>query len=506
MYELFCLPFYLMFGVSAQTAVYANFILLLMLMFFVYKIGAMIKDRYLGLLACFQLLMYPAIFGFSRIYFTSLATTAFVAFGVYCILYSDYFKDTRRVILLSICGIILVKLKLEKSLAYLSVPAALYLFNSFKINKELASRRKFYRNLGIFSVSCAVLLALFTNTFSFISRINYYLIGVHGTTSSLRVNPPTLSMNTIMIYLKDLFFIQTGQLGFIFFAFGIFFFLKNRLRYKSILASWILAPYIFHTVYYFLSGIHASYYTIEYLPAIALVSSCGIYYALQKIHAALRMAVCLVYISLNLINYTAINYYNRQLPFFQTTKWVSFLGKIYLHSSPPEEEDYFKTTQKLIKNITTVKKQASIVLVNHYPSLRALKDKIILYNVIKKNSIDIYDFSVLLFNLEPPDSAEVLSRKIKEADLIINGNQFYPADMSSKLKHYKQFGTIYDFSRSVSLEEEKFNAARDDFELVEKIKNPKINISFFLNKSIKKKLDSLSLKDSNNNKAPAVIK
>jgi len=493
-YEVLSLPFYSVFGVSRQAAVYVNYLLLLILLFSVYKIGSAVKDRYLGLLACFQMLMYPAIFGFLRVYFTPLATTAFVAFGIYCLLSSEHFRNTRKVILLLACGILLLKLKLEKGFLYLSVPAVLYLAGSFKINrKDPVSEKIFYRNLGIFCTGYAIFLAILAKASPFASRLNYYLSEVRQAGNSLRITPHTFSLDTISIYAQDLFFIQVGYLGCFFLILGLFFFFKDKLRYKSILASWILTPYMLLSAYYYFSGIHASYYTIEYLPAVALISSCGIYYLLRNSRTALlRTAICLAYLALNLINYVAINYYNRQLPFYQVTRRVSFIGKPYLYSSPPTEEVYFKAAQELIDKILSVKKRVSIVLINHYPRLLTMDNKITLYNLIKNKQVSVYDFSRSLFNLEAPDKIETLSSKMKGADLIISGNRFYPADSSAQLKHYKQFGTVYDFSRQVRFEEEEFKKASGDFTLIKEIKNPEINISFFLNKNTEKKLSSLS--------------
>jgi hypothetical protein len=495
-YELFSLPLYLIFGVSAQSALYVNFLFLLLLVYSVYKIGSLVKDKYFGALAVFQLLMYPAIFGFTRVYFTPLANTALVSFAVYCILSSDYFRDRRKVILLAFSVIILTRLKIEKTLVYLSAPVIFYLIESFKVSKDNPQdRRKFSRNLFIFILLSILLSPLSTSTYDFILRIKYYLIEICGMSGSLKVSQHASLTDPAFIYLKDLYFIQLGELGFISFILGVAFFLRDKLRHKAVLASWIIIPYLFHSLYYYFSGVHASYYTIAYMPAFALVSACGIYCLCRSAPAALRVFICAVYITLNLANYVAINYHNRQLPFFKLTNEVSFIGKIYLYSDSSAEEESFKAAQALIEEIIATKKKASVVFINHYPLLLPVKNKIHLYNIIKKNNVFLYDFSDLLFNLEFPDSAETVSLKIRKADLIVSGNRFYPALSSVLLENYRHFGSVYDFRQQVHVEEEGFNKASGDFELILEIKNSKMDTSFFLNK----KLGSLILRNSGKN-------
>jgi 4-amino-4-deoxy-L-arabinose transferase-like glycosyltransferase len=492
-YDLFCMLSYSLFGVSAQSAVYANFFLLILLLFSVYKIGKIVKDGYLGLLACFQLLMYPAIFGFLRISFASFATTAFVAFGMYCLLSSDNFRSIYKIVLLALCAFILLKLKVEKAAVYLFAPVALYLFHSFKASgSDRGKRRVFYRNLLIFGLMCAALLIFFTSSHAFLLKIKYYLVEVYGATHSLRISPHPSAANTALLYLRDLYFVQAGEFGFILFAIGAVLFLMNRMRYRLVLVSWILVPYLFYSAYYYFSGIHASYYIIEYMPAIALVSSCGIYYICRKSRPALRIAICLVYVSLCLFNYAAINYYDKQLPFMRETRKVSFIGKTGAYSPFPDEERYFRATQEIIDRIIAVKGKASVAFVNHYYMLLGVRNKIYLHNLMKKNTVYVYDFSERLFNLEKPDDAEVLYDRLKGADLIVDGNRFYPDGSFSKLKNYVQFGTAYDFSQMVRLEEKELDRVIGHFVMAKEIKDPKVDITFFLNEKINAKLQDAS--------------
>ncbi len=484
-YELFSLPLFMLFGVSRQSAVYINFFFLLLLVFSVYKIGALVKDRYLGALAIFQLLMYPAIFGFTRLYFTPLANTALLSFAVYCIISSDYFRDLRKVALLTLCIAVIWRMKIEKAAVYLFVPAALYLAESFKVNKTDASkRREFLRNLLVFILFSILLSPAVTSFPAFISRIKYYLVEICGTSASLAATPHPSLLNTASIYLKDLYFIQLGELGFIFLIPGVFFFLKDKARHKAILAFWIAAPYLFHSAYYYFSRVHASYYTIGYLPAFALISSFGIYHILRLSRGFPRALICAAYISASLANYFGITYFDTQLPFWRRTRVVSFAGKMYLRPVSAAEEECFRAAQSLIDKIVERKRKASVVFINHYYMLVPVRDRIDLYNMVRRNTVYIYDFSEPLFNLEIPDSAEKARLRMGQADLIISGNRFYPALSSEALKNYNQFGNIYDFRQQVHVEEEAFNEVSGDFIPAGEIAGFKPPVSFFINKKI----------------------
>lgn len=484
-YELFSLPFLALFGPSRQSAVYLNFFFLLLLVFSVYKIGALVKDRYIGLLAVFQLLMYPAIFGFTRIYFTPLANTALLSFAVYCIISSGHFRDLRKVVLLTLCVAVIWRMKIEKAAVYLFVPAALYLAESFKANKTDSSKmREFLRNLLVFILFSTLLSPAVTSFSAFISRIKYYLVEICGTSASLAAAPSPSLLDTALIYLKDLYFIQLGELGFIFLIPGIFFFLKDKARHKAILVLWIAVPYLFHSVYYYFSRVHASYYTIGYLPAFALISSFGIYHILRLAGGFSRLFICAAYISVSLVNYAGVTYFDRQLPFWRRTRLVSFAGKMYLRPASAAEEECFRSAQSIIDKIVERKRKASVVFINHYYMLVPVRDRIDLYNMVRRNTVYIYDFSEPLFNLEIPDSPEKVRLRMKQADLIISGNRFYPSLSSEALKNYNQFGNIYDFRQQVHAEEEAFNEVAGDFVPAGGVAGFKTPVSLFINKKL----------------------
>jgi len=468
-----------------DTAVYHNFIFLIILIFSTYKIGVMIKNRYVGILAAFYMLMCPGTFGYLRIYFTSLANTAFVSLGIYALLSSNYFRNTKKVILWTLSCIMLLKLKFEKPAAFLLVPTLIYLWQSFAHNrKDPAHIKVYYRNALI---SLTLFLALFFLLFGFnvvALRVNYYLDGVSGVSHAMMAGQNKIDIGSLLIYFKELFNIQLSTPGFFFFAVSLPFFLRSKSEYKAIIISWFLFPYVFHSLYYYISGIRAAYYTASCLPAIALITSCGMYKILLSLSRRLRLVSLAIFVSLFLMNYMYMSHFNKQIYLAWGTAYTPFMGKIAFTRVSPDK-DILEETQRLINIIVEAKGSAKIVLVNHYPSLHTAYSRIRLNNAIKRNKVSLYDFSIKLFNIEPADSEVYVRRKLAQADLVINGNRFYPAENNPALKRYKQFSTWYDFRSYVQREERAFNAVKNRLAELKTVKTKSYKATIYVNKETK---------------------
>jgi len=488
-YDVFTWPFFYLFGVSRDTAVYHNFLFLIILIFSTYKIGVMIKDRYAGVLAAFFVLMYPGTFGYLRIYFTPIATVAFVSLGVYALLSSGYFKDTKKIILWVLSCIILLKLKSEKPVVFLLVPTLLYLYQSFVLNrKDPAQIRAYYRNILISLVVFLVLLVLLFDTSALALRINYYLNEVKGVSHAMRVSHDKFNINVLFVYLRELFNNQLGNLGFFLFALTLPFFLRSKPKYKAIIISWFLFPYVFHSLYYYISGIRATYYTICYLPAIALMTSCGMRNILSRVRRSLGVIFLATYMVLFLANYICMSHFNTNISIFKDRPFSGFIGKVALTRVSPNK-GILEETQRLIDIIIEAKGSAGVVFVNHYPSLHTAYSRIRLKNAIRRNKLSVYDFSVKLFNIEPADSEGYIREQLAQADVVINGNRFYPVESCLALKQYKQFGTQYDFSSYMQREERAYNAIKNNLIAFKTIKTKNYNATAYLNKGTRELLE-----------------
>jgi len=486
LYELFCWPFFFLFGVSYQTAIYPNLLFLILLAFSVYKTGVLVKNREVGYLAAFLALMYPAVFGFSRIYFTTLAVTSLVSVCNYCFLSSGFFRSARKTLLFVLCLLFLIKLKAEKSVIYVLLPAGLYLLFGFRRGPGGPS---FSARQGLNIAAGAVLfLSLFFILFrqDFVSaRTGYYLNDIKGFSSSLRAGSAYSVITVATVYLKDLFSTQLGNLGGLFFIAAFPYFLKSGVRFKSFLVFWITIPYAFHTVYYWFSGIHSAYYTVQYLPAFALISACGMHNMLSRRRETVKRAGYAAIIALSLSNYTLISHYNRQLPLLHRIGSDSFTGKMAM-SLIPGEDIIFGTAQKLAEALTATGGSARVVLANHYPSLHWLYGKMRLHNSIMRYPVFLYDYSSKVFSLEPPDKRALLSRRFREADLIIDGNNMYPVKSSGRLGRYRQFGACYDFRGVMKNEEEEFKGRIADMEKIYSVNTGEDKVDFWISRETRK--------------------
>ncbi len=486
LYELFCWPFFLLFGVSYQTAIYPNFLFLLLLAFSVYKTGVLVKNREVGCLAAFLALMYPAVFGFARIYFSTIFATSIVSLGVYCFLSSGFFRSAGKTVLLTLCMFILVKLKMEKSLVYIFLPAVFYVLSDLRRNPgngRLSGRQ--WRNIaagtGIF-----FLLFLVSFRHGFTSGVmRYYLHDVKGFSSILRSGAASPGARAAVIYLKDLFSIQLGHLGSLLFIVSFPWFLKCRAGFKTFLICWIAVPYVFHSFYYYFSGIHSAYYTVQYLPAFALISACGIYGMLSSRGELLKRKVYAVIIAFSLLNYTLISHYGRQLPLLSRINSGSFTGKMSL-SFIPGENIIFGTAQKLAEALAVTGGPARVVLANHYPSLHWLYGKMRLHNSIMRYRVSLYDYSFKVFSLEPPDKRPVLSERFRDADLVIDGNRMYPVESSERLRRYYQFGACYDFRGVMKNEEEEYNRRIGGMEKIYSVNTGKDRVDFWISREARR--------------------
>ena len=480
LYEIFCWPFFLLFGVSYQTAVNPNFLFLFLLVFSLYKTGTLMKNREVGCLSAFLVLMYPAIFGFARIYFTTIAAASMVSLCIYYFLSSGFFRSTRKTLLFALCLLVLVKLKMEKSVVYVLLPAGLYLLSGFR--RDSIRDRSFVRRVVNIAAGAALFLLLFFVLFSqdFVPGVfGYYLQDIKGFSSSIRTGETFSVITAAAAYLKDLFSIQLGYWGGFLFIIALPYFFRNRVRFKALPVFWIIIPYIFHSGYYWFSGIHSAYYTVQYLPAFALISACGIHSMLFRKGKALKRTGYTVIIALSLLNYASISHFNRQLPLMRMIQSSSFAGKMSM-SRIPGENTIFDTAQRLTEALLAVNGSASVVLANHYPSLHWLYGKLCLDNSIRRYKVSLYDYSFRVFSLEPPDGRPVLSRRFSSADLIIDGNKMYPVDSSGSLERYCQFGAYYDFRGVMKNEEEEYYKKIGDMEKIYSIDMGQDKVDFWI--------------------------
>ncbi len=279
--------FYKITGISEDMAVFINgSIFLGILMFSVYGITKNIYNKNPGLLAAFLVAVYPIIFGHSRIFMYDLPLTAMVCLGIYSYQVSDNFRKIGGSI---IFGIVLGLGMLTKFPFFVFIASALscyffyefymIMYDSIKQRKPLLGILREHsgqiRN-SLIALIIAIIIALtwYGQNLPYLSEILITIPQVYGAKYPSVFIPQSLSF-----YFFQLVNIQISFYLFIVFILGLWFFLKVRLKNKLFLIYWILIPYFVFT----LINYKSTRYTLPYLPAIAIISSIGIFSIKRKI-------------------------------------------------------------------------------------------------------------------------------------------------------------------------------------------------------------------------------
>src|SRR3989338_1335325 len=85
--------FNFLFGPSMNVALMANLPFIALLLFSIYAIGKEINGQQTGLLAAFLVMMYPYVFGLSKMSLPDFAMMAIVSFSVYCLISTEHFSS-----------------------------------------------------------------------------------------------------------------------------------------------------------------------------------------------------------------------------------------------------------------------------------------------------------------------------------------------------------------------------------------------------------------------------
>lgn len=268
--------FYFIFGTSSKVAVMSNMIFLLISVFSIYKIGIILFNRKIALLASVLILLFPIILSNSIVYMLDLPLTAMVALGIFTLIKTNYFKNTRFSIISGIAfGLgILTKWTF---LFFILGPLSYSVLNAFyqersleNVTKKPFQLRKTIRNIILFSVASVVTFGpyYFPILPSLIKETIRYSHGVvpHGQVS-------LLSFASILFYPVALWRDMITSYGLILFTIGTILLFVSRSSYKTFLIIWTFVPYIIFT---FIVQIKQPRYMMPWLVPISLIISHGI--------------------------------------------------------------------------------------------------------------------------------------------------------------------------------------------------------------------------------------
>ena len=249
--------FYLFLGVDIDNAILAiSIIFFSLLIIYTYKIGKMLSDYKTGLLAAFLVSMYPFIYITSRQYFLDIPLTAMVTLAIYLLIKADNFKDIKYSF---IFGIILGMGFLTKEAFFLFIMGPLCC--SFFYVRSIQQ----IKNIIYALIICVILASIW-----YLPLLVYSKDYIRGFCSG-RDGPPLFSIDSLLYYLK-IFVVHQGSLlyGFLFIISIIL--IKDWGQRKKIVLQWIIFALIIFTSL----SVKSERYTIPILPAIALISACGV--------------------------------------------------------------------------------------------------------------------------------------------------------------------------------------------------------------------------------------
>ncbi len=241
---------YPIFGTSALVSIMSNMIFISILVLSVYGLGTFMFNRNVGLLAGILILLSPLILKHSAIYMIDLPLTAMVAFSIYCLLKSDYFRNTTFSILFGIsCGLgMLTKWTflffILAPLIFCILKVLLYKTpNGVKV-KSLKSTRVF-RNIIFPLVTALVIFGPY-----YFPILSILLEKTLRSSAAVGLPGPKslLSIDSIFFYLAALWKSMITPFGFALLTIGAVVLIISKNVNNSFILTWSLVPYLIFTL------------------------------------------------------------------------------------------------------------------------------------------------------------------------------------------------------------------------------------------------------------------
>ncbi|MBU06099.1 MAG: hypothetical protein CL877_09160 [Dehalococcoidales bacterium] len=352
LYHLSLIPFAVVLGFSAYSAVLANSLYLAVIILSTYGIGSSINDRRTGLMAAFFVSCYPWLSYVSRTPMIDTMLTAAVALAYYLFLKSKNFEDRFYSLMFAVAfaGGLMVKwtflffllpavilgligdkpIDLKRSLiqflyylglifVLLVIPFFIFILEEWRwvpLLLEMSLVGLLVRATPLVGISPAKVINLITLTvvslvicFPWYSHTSLNLVqGVlkhsgHG----LKEGDPTAGVDFWMNYVWAL---QSSVGGILFLSFliGIIFFLVRKKYFNPLLIGWIVLPYIVFT----LMINKDMRYIMPVLPCIAVISSFWIF-RIQR--AVFRRALICLTVVMGLFTHLYSGFFQRGVDF-----------------------------------------------------------------------------------------------------------------------------------------------------------------------------------------------
>ncbi|MGV8152513.1 MAG: ArnT family glycosyltransferase [Candidatus Nanoarchaeia archaeon] len=332
--QIFAVPFYFIFGLSENVALFTITFFFLLLILFTYLIGKYLYDEKIGFFSALLVSFYPIVFGISRIFLLDLPVVTMVL-GTFYFLFKYSDKKNTRDLLFTGLFIILGAMTKQTYFIFVTLPIlfVLYKTNSKKIKLCLSNKKYLFITI----TSILTIIVLFLIYLKFFSGI--YLMKILF--SGLSINKFLMGLLTIS---KNLVFIQIGAVCLMGFFISLIHF--EKIKNKEVFIMWIIVPVLFLAFTGFIAG---GRYLMPILPPIAIITIAGLFnFKLKPISYSVLFFMILIL------------FYN----FYQLTYGSAWLHALTVEIIPPKNQDWH--INDLLLDVSSVSPNSKVfVAVNH---------------------------------------------------------------------------------------------------------------------------------------------
>lgn len=367
-------PLYVLFGRDPDTAIFImNSIFLFILIFSVYGIGKKLCNNNAGILASFIVIMYPMLFGQTRLFMPDLPLTAMTSLSLYTLLLTDGFKN-RKYSLFFGMTLGLGMLTKFTFVFYVIGPIAFVMYPTFKFNINTILKKEefvqyFIRSkIQFFNVISSLFLGGLVLSVWYLPNFHHVLKSQLANATAggaIRGHPDIFTLKSFLYYLFGLI---NDQSFFFFVLFIIALLYLTKLKSKNItfLAIWIGVTYL---VFSLILNKDIRY-IMPLLPAVALISAIGIERINNRKVKTVLIALIIIF---GCVQFFAVSYGTDHLP--QREYIITSLGTINLFNQNlgfaphPIAEDW--KTQEILEiiNETRTYDTAIIGVIPDNPSI-----------------------------------------------------------------------------------------------------------------------------------------
>jgi len=291
------------FGYTHMTFMMTGTVLFIILLTITFLIGKSLKNAQAGLLASFILSMYPVVFHFSRKYSYEMAMAATVAFSIFCLIKAGDLEKRSTSLLLGL-SIGLGFLSGPRYFLFIAGPLALVLGKCFSGEKRGLRLRNLLLTLG---AAFLISLLWYFNKTDFFMKIDRYLVGpmdvlVRGESDPQYYTPRVLfSLENVIFHIRNLTLAQIYPFFGVLFILGLFILARNGFTPGTgIIMTWLFVGY---TIFIFIEK--CGRFTIQYLPAFAVITSLGITGIRNRL---LRVSAVVLIVVIGLSQYLYFSY------------------------------------------------------------------------------------------------------------------------------------------------------------------------------------------------------